>query len=110
MLRWPELTEAFEHGALRSLVQPSVLGPWPVRLQIGLNIAIQMSLFALPLIIALAAAGRMHGLTWLGVQIAITPLLCLGLARLRGGATMFSLAVTMWWYLMVSGNATLPAG
>ena len=28
----------------------------------------------------------------------------------RGGATMFSLAAMAWWYLMVSGNATIPAG
>jgi hypothetical protein len=110
MLRWPELCEAFEHGGLRSLVQPSVLGPWPIRLQIGANIAIQMCLFALPLMIALVAAGRVHGLAWLGAQIAIAPLLCVGLARLRGGATIFSLVAMLWWYLMVSGNAVIPAG
>jgi hypothetical protein len=110
MLRWPELCEAFEHGGLRSLVQPSVLGPWPIRVQIGLNIAFQMAVFALPLIIALAVTGRAHGLVWLGAQIAIAALLCVGLARLRGGATIFSLAAMLWWYLMVSGNAVIPAG
>ena len=110
MLRWPELCEAFEHGGLRSLVQPSVLGPWPIRLRIGANIAIQMGLFALPLIAALASAGRVHGLAWLGTQIAIAPLVCVGLARLRGGATLFSLAAMLWWYLMVSGNVSIPAG
>jgi hypothetical protein len=108
MLRWPELSEAFEHGALRSLVQPSVRGPWPIRLQIATNIGLQMSLIALPLAIALAAAGRLHGLFWLAAQIAIAPLLCVGLARLRGGATMFSLAAMLWWYLMISGNAQIP--
>jgi hypothetical protein len=110
MLRWPELCEAFEHYGLRSLVQPSVLGPWPIRFQVGANIAVQMSLFALPLVIALAAAGRMHGLAWLGAQIVAAPLLCVGLARLRGGATIFSLAAMLWWYLMVSGNAIIPSG
>ena len=110
MLRWPELCEAFEQGGLRSLVQPSVLGPWPIRLRIGVNIALQMSVLALPLAIALAAAGRVHGLLWLATQIAAAPLLCVGLARLRGGATIFSLAAMMWWYLMVSGNALIPAG
>ncbi|HEY6579065.1 MAG TPA: hypothetical protein VIY09_07060 [Rhizomicrobium sp.] len=108
MLRWPELCEAFEQRALRSLVQPSVLGPWPIRLQIAINIALQMSLLALPLAIALAAAGRLHGLLWLAAQIAIAPLVCVGLARLRGGATIFSLAAMLWWYLMVSGNAPIP--
>jgi hypothetical protein len=108
MLRWPEVCEAFEQGALRSLVQPSVLGPWPIRLQIAINIALQMSLIALPLAIPLAAAGRTHGLLWLAAQIAVAPLLCVGLARLRGGATMFSLAAMFWWYLMVSGNARIP--
>ena len=110
MLRWPELCEVFEHGGLRSLVQPSVLGPWPIRLQIGVNIAAQMSIFALPLIVALGLAGRAHGLVWLGVQIAAAPLVCVGLARLRGGATIFSLAAMLWWYLMVSGNAAVPIG
>jgi hypothetical protein len=110
MLRWPELCEAFEHRGLRSLVQPSVLGPWPIRTKIGANIAIQMSLFALPLVIALAVAGRTHGLTWLALQIAAAPLLCVGLARLRGGATLFSLVAMLWWYLLVSGNAVIPAG
>lgn len=110
MLRWPELCEAFEHRGLRSLVQPSVLGPWPIRFQIGANIAIQMSLFALPLIIALVASGRVHGLAWLGTQIVAVPILCVGLARLRGGATIFSLAAMLWWYMMVSGNALIPAG
>ena len=60
--------------------------------------------------IALAGAGRTHGLQWLGIQIAVAALLCVGLARLRGGATMFSLAAMFWWYLMVSGNARIPAG
>jgi hypothetical protein len=108
MLRWPELCEAFEQGAMRSLVQPSVLGPWPIRLQIAINIALQMSLIALPLVIALAVAGRLHGLLWLAAQIALAPLLCVGLARLRGGATIFSLAAMFWWYLMVSGNVRIP--
>jgi hypothetical protein len=110
MLRWPEICEAFEHGGLRSLVQPSVLGPWPVRLRLGVSIALQMSVLALPLAIALAASGRVHGLSWLALQIAAAPLLCIGLARLRGGATMFSLAAMAWWYLMISGNAPIPAG
>jgi len=110
MLRWPELCEAFEQGGLRSLVQPSVLGPWPIRFQIGANIAVQMSLFALPLIVALGVAGRVHGLVWLGAQIAVAPLLCVGLARLRGGATIFSLMAMLWWYIMISGNAVLPLG
>ena len=57
MLRWPELCEAFEQGGLRSLVQPSVLGPWPVRLRLFVSIAVQMSVLALPLLIALAASG-----------------------------------------------------
>ena len=110
MLRWPELCEAFEQGGLRSLVQPSVLGPWPIRFQIGANIAVQMSLFALPLIVALGVAGRVHGLVWLGAQIAVAPLLCVDLARLRGGATIFSLMAMLWWYIMISGNAVLPLG
>jgi hypothetical protein len=110
MLRWPELCEAFEQGALRSLVQPSVLGPWPVRAQLAINIAVQMSVLALPLVIALAIAGRMHGLLWLAAQIAAAPLLCVGLARMRGGATIFSLAAMAWWYLMISGNASVPGG
>jgi hypothetical protein len=108
MLRWPELCEAFEHGALRSLVQPSVLGPWPIRARIAINIVMQMSLIALPLAMALAASGRLHGLLWLAAQIAIASLLCVALARLRGGATMFSLAAMMWWYVMISGNARIP--
>jgi hypothetical protein len=110
MLRWPEFCEAFEHGGLRSLVQPSVLGPWPTRLQIGINIALQMCLLALPLVIALAATGRVHGLLWLTIQIAAAPLLCVGLSRLRGGATIFSLAAMLWWYLMISGNVSIPGG
>jgi hypothetical protein len=110
MLRWPELSEAFEHGALRSLVQPSVLGPGPIRRQIAFNIAVQMAVLALPLIIVLAAAGRAHGLEWLAVQIVVAPILCIVLAPLRGGATMFSLSAMLWWYLMVSGNAMIPAG
>jgi hypothetical protein len=110
ILRWPELCEAFEQGALRSLVQPSVLGPWPIRLRLVLAIAAQMSILALPVIAGLAAAGRVHGLMWLAIQIVLAPLLCIGLARLRGGATMFSLAAMLWWYLMVSGNAAVPIG
>jgi hypothetical protein len=110
MLRWPELCEAFEQGALRSLVQPSVLGPWPIRLRLVFAIAAQMSILALPLIVVLAAAARVHGLMWLATQIALAPLLCVGLARLRGGATIFSLAAMAWWYLMVSGNAAIPMG
>lgn len=110
MLRWPELCEAFEQGGLRSLVQPSVLGPWPVRLRLFVSIAFQMSVLALPLVIALAASGRVHGLVWLAMQIVAAPLLCVGLARLRGGATMFSLVAMAWWYLMISGNAPVPAG
>jgi hypothetical protein len=50
----------------------------------------------------------LHGLLWLAAQIAVAPLLCVGLARLRGGATMFSLAAMLWWYLMISGNAQIP--
>lgn len=110
MLRWPELCEAFEQGGLRSLVQPSVLGPWPVRLRLFVSIALQMSVLALPLAVALAASGRVHGLAWLAAQIVAAPLLCVGLSRLSGGATMFSLAAMMWWYLMVSGNAPIPPG
>jgi hypothetical protein len=110
MLRWPELCEAFEQGGLRSLVQPSVLGPWPVRRRLFVAIALQMSVLALPLGIALAAAGRVHGLIWLAAQILAAPLLCVGLARLRGGATLFSLIAMAWWYLMISGNAPIPGG
>ncbi len=110
MLRWPEVCEAFEQGGLRSLVQPSVLGPWPVRLRLFVSIALQMSVLALPLAIALAASGRVHGLSWLATQFDAATLLCVGLARLRGGATMFSLAAMAWWYLMISGNAPIPAG
>lgn len=110
MLRWPELCEAFERGGLRSLVQPSVLGPWPVRLRLFVSIALQMGILALPLAIALAASGRVDGLAWVAMQVAAGPLLCVGLARFRGGATMFSLAAMAWWYLMVSGNAPLPMG
>lgn len=110
MLRWPELTEVFEQGGLRSLVQPSVLGPWPIRFHIAVNIAVQMALLALPLVLVLAASGRVHGLVWLGTQIAAAPLLCVGLARVRGGATIFSLLAMAWWYLMISGNAVIPPG
>ncbi len=64
-----------------------------------------MSVLALPLAIALAASGRLHGLVWLAAQIAAAPLLCVGLARLRGGATIFSLAAMMWCgTLMISGK------
>jgi hypothetical protein len=110
MLRWPELCEAFEQGGLRSLVQPSVLGPWPVRVRLFISIALQMSILALPLALALGASGRVQGLAWLATQIVAAPLLCVGLARLRGGATMFALPAMAWWYLMVSGNAPIPAG
>jgi len=110
MLRWPELCEAVEQGALRSLVQPSPLGPWPIRIHIAFNISAQMALLALPLAVALVAQGRMHGLLWLATQIVAAPLLCVGLARLRGGATLFSLVAMMWWYLMISGNASIPLG
>lgn len=91
-------------------MQPSVLGPWPVRLRLFVVIALQMSVLALPLAVALAASGRMHGLAWLAVQIVAAPLFCVALARLRGGATAFSLAAMLWWYLMVSGNAQIPLG
>ncbi len=110
MLRWPELCEAFEQGGLRSLVQPSVLGPWPVRLRLFISIALQMSVLALPLLLALASSGRTHGLAWLAAQVVAAPLLCVGLAHLRGGATMFSLVAMAWWYLMISGNAPIPGG
>jgi hypothetical protein len=110
MLRWPELCAAFEHGALRSLIVPSVLGPWPIRLQLTLQITLQMAVLALPLALVFASAGRVHGLTWLGGQILVVPLICVALARLRGGATLFSLAAMAWWYLLVSGNLTAPAG
>ncbi|HWA92133.1 MAG TPA: hypothetical protein VG889_19000 [Rhizomicrobium sp.] len=110
MLRWPELCEAFEQGGLRSLVRPSVLGPWPVRFRLVIAIALQMSVLALPLAVALAASGRVQGLAWLATQIVAAPLLCVGLARLRGGATAFSLLAMAWWYLMVSGNAQIPPG
>jgi hypothetical protein len=110
MLRWPDLCEVFEQGGLRSLVQPSVMGPWPIRARLFINIAVQMSVLALPLAITLAGSGRVHGLAWLGIQIVAAALLCVGLARLRGGATLFSLIAMAWWYLMISGNAPLPAG
>lgn len=110
MLRWPELCEAFEQGGLRCLVQPSVMGPWPVRIRLFISIAVQMSVLALPLALSLAASGRVHGLAWLAIQIVVAPLLCVGLARLRGGATIFSLVAMAWWYLMISGNAPIPAG
>jgi hypothetical protein len=67
-----------------------------------------MSILALPLAIALAASGRERGLIWLAAQIVAAPLFCVGLARLRGGATMFSLAAMACWYLMISGNAPIP--
>jgi hypothetical protein len=110
MLRWPELCETCEHGALRSLVRPSVLGPWPIRLHMSINIAIQMSIIALPLAVTLVLSGRVHGLLWLATQIVAAPLLCVGLSRLRGGATLFSLVSLLWWYLMISGNAAIPIG
>jgi hypothetical protein len=110
MLRWPELCEAFERGALRSLIVPSVLGPWPIRIQLYVQIAFQVAVLALPLLLAFAAAGRLNALTWLGLQIAAVPLLCVALARLRGGATVFALASMMWWYMLVSGNLPAPPG
>jgi hypothetical protein len=42
MLRWPDLCQAFEQGALRSLIAPSVMGATPVRLQLFAQIAFQM--------------------------------------------------------------------
>ncbi len=110
MLRWPELCEAFEQGGLRSLVQPSVIGPGPVRVRLFIAIALQMSVLAIPLAITLAISGRVNGLIWLATQIVAAGFLCVGLARLRGGATMFSLTAMTWWYLMVSGNALVPGG
>lgn len=110
MLRWPELCEAFEHGALRSLVQPSVLGPWRVRALLFGQIVLQMTVLALPLLLSLLVAGSWRGLGWLGIQILAGGGLCVGLGRLRGGATLFSLAALVWWYLLVSGDVRLPAG
>jgi hypothetical protein len=71
---------------------------------------VQMALLGSPLAIALAGAGRVHGLLWLAAQIVAAPLLCVGLSRLRGGATLFSLVALLWWYLMISGNASVPMG
>ncbi len=110
MLRWPELCEAFEHGGLRSLIAPSVLGPWPIRLQLFVQIALQAGVLALPMILAFAAAGRVNGLEWVGVQVVAAPLLCVALARVRGGATVFSLVAMGWWYVLVSGNLSPPVG
>ncbi len=110
MLRWPELCEAFEQGALRTLIAPSVLGPWPIRIQLFVQIALQAAALALPLILAFAAGGRSNALIWLAAQVALAPLLCVVLARLRGGATVFALASMMWWYMLVSGNLPAPAG
>jgi hypothetical protein len=110
MLRWPDLCEAFEQGGLRSLIVPSVLGPWPIRLQLVLQIALQAGVLALPLILAFAAAGRTNALIWVGVQVALAPLLCVALARVRGGATVFALGAMGWWYVLVSGNLAPPPG
>ena len=110
MLRWPDLCEAFEQGALRTLIAPSVLGPWPIRLQLFVQIALQAGVLALPLILAFAAGGRTNALEWVGVQVVAAPLLCVALARLRGGATVFALASMAWWYMLVSGNLPAPAG
>ena len=110
MLRWPELCEAFEQGALRTLITPSVLGPWPIRVQLFVQIALQAAVLALPLILAFAAAGRTNALEWVGVQVVAAPLLCVALARLRGGATVFALGSMMWWYMLVSGNLRVPLG
>jgi hypothetical protein len=110
MLRWPELCAAFEQGGLRGLVVPSVLGPWPVRAQLTLQIAAQMAILALPLALVFAAKGQGAGLAWLAVQIVGMPLLCVALARVRGGATLFALAAMVWWYLLVSGNLPAPHG
>jgi hypothetical protein len=108
MLRWPELCAAFEQCGLRSLVVPSVLGPWPIRAQLAVQIALQMAVLALPLGLAFASSGRINALAWLGVQVLGVPLLCVALGRLRGGATLFSLAAMAWWYMLVSGNLTPP--
>ena len=108
MLRWPEVCEAFEHGALRSLIAPSVLGPQPIRLQLYAQIALQAGVLALPLVLAFAASGRTNALAWVAVQVVGAPLLCVALARLRGGATIFSLGAMAWWYVLVSGNLTPP--
>jgi hypothetical protein len=110
MLRWPELCEAFEQGALRTLIAPSVLGPWPIRLQLYLQITAQAAVLALPLILAFAATARPNALLWLALQITVAPLLCVALSRLRGGATIFSLLAMGWWYMLVSGNLPPPAG
>lgn len=110
MLRWPELCAAFEQGALRSLVAPSVLGPWPVRAQLLGQIAVQLAVLALPLALTFASASRTGALSWLAVQVAVAPILCVGLARLPGGATLFSLGAMVWWYLLVSGNLRAPFG
>jgi hypothetical protein len=110
MLRWPELCKAFEHGALRGLIAPSVLGAWPIRLQLFFQIAFQAGVLALPLVLAFAAAGRANALIWAVVQIVGAPLLCVVLARLRGGAMVFALGAMAWWYALVSGNVIAPLG
>jgi hypothetical protein len=110
MLRWPEVCEAFEQGALRSLIAPSVLGPWPIRLQLFVQIAFQAGVLALPLVLAFAATGRMNALIWAAAQVGGAPLMCVVLARLRGGATVFALGAMVWWYVLVSGNLTPPLG
>ena len=50
----------------------------------------------------------MNALAWVAVQVVGAPLLCVALARLRGGATIFSLGAMAWWYVLVSGNLTPP--
>jgi hypothetical protein len=110
MLRWPELCEAFEHGGLRSLIAPSVLGPWPIRVQLFVQIAVQAAALALPLLLAFAAAGRSNALIWVAAQVVGAAFACVALARVRGGATVFSLAAMGWWYMLVSGNLPPPVG
>jgi hypothetical protein len=108
VLRWPEICAVFEYGNLRHLVAPSVLGPWPIRAMLVTQIILQMGLLALPEAIAFAANRRFDALIWLGVQVLFVPLLCIGIARLRSGAALFSLAGAAWWYMMVSGNFAPP--
>lgn len=110
MLRWPEVCEAFEQGALRSLIVPSVLGPWPIWLQLFVQITFQAGVLALPLVLAFAPTGRTNALTWAAAQVVAAPLICVVLARLRNGATVFGLGAMGWWYMLVSGNLTPPPG
>ncbi|WP_163260438.1 hypothetical protein [Caulobacter sp. 17J65-9] len=110
MLRWPEVCAAFEQGALRSLIAPSVLGPWPIRVQLFVQIAFQAGVLALPSVLAFAVAGRTNALIWVAAQVVAAPLLCVIAARFRGGATVYSLVAMAWWYTLVSGNLTPPPG